>query len=360
VAVLIGPASARITEQDEFNEPNYPRAFETVPLAGPFEFPWSIAFLPDRSILVTERAGRLQLIKPGSPGLEVGGVPAVVSQNHSGLLEVAVDPNFAQNETIYLSYVHGTKASSTIRVMRAKLDVSDQKLREQEVIFESAPAANTRLVGGRVVVMEGYLFLTLGDRWQPERAQTLSGGAGSIIRIRTDGSVPVDNPFVSVPGARPEIWSYGHRNPQGLAFDTRTGRLWSHEHGPKGGDELNLILAGRNYGWPVITHGLDYSGHPIGEGRAKGGLEQPLYYWTPAIAPSGLAIERVGGITVFWIGSLIGQSLIKLEMDDGRIVREERLFRNELGRVRDVRIGPDGLLYVITDDREGMLYRLEP
>jgi glucose/arabinose dehydrogenase len=244
--------------------------------------------------------------------------------------------------------------------MSAKLGRSGKKLVEQKVIFESTPATSTKQVGGRIAFMDGHLFLTLGYRGQPERAQDLSHHAGSIIRIRTDGSVPQDNPFVSVPDARPEIWTYGHRNPQGLAFDTRTGQLWSHEHGPLGGDELNLIVAGRNYGWPVITHGLDYSGEPIGEGTAKEGMEQPVHYWTPGIAPSGLAVETVGGTTVFWIGALVGQSLVRLDMEDGRIVREERLLRNELGRIRDVRIGPDGLLYVITDDPEGTFYRLEP
>jgi glucose/arabinose dehydrogenase len=354
---LIDPASARVTEHEEIAEPNH-SGLDAVPLAGPFQFPWSIAFLPDHSILVTERVGRLQLIKPGSVAREVAGLPPILSRDQSGLLDVAVDPSFAQNATIYLSYIHGATGTSTVRVMSAKLDRSRNRLIDQKVIFESTAATSTDQVGSRIAVMDGHLFLTLGDRWKG--AQNLSDHVGSIIRIRTDGSVPPDNPFVSVPGVRPEIWTYGHRNPHGLAFDARTGQLWSHEHGPLGGDKLNLIVAGHNYGWPVITHGLSYSGEPIGEGTAKEGMEPPVHYWTPAIAPSGLAIESVGEVTVFWIGALVAECLVRLEMEDGRIVREQRLLRNALGRIRDVRIGPDGLIYVITDDPAGRLYRLQP
>ena len=185
--------------------------------------------------------------------------------------------------------------------------------------------------------------------------------AGSIIRIRTDGSVPEDNPFVFDPRVTPEIWSYGHRNPQGLAFDHLTGRLWSHEHGPKGGDELNLIIRGGNYGWPVISHGLDYSGAPIGEGTAKEGMQQPLRQWTPAIAPSGLALEATAaGGAALWISTLVGQSLMRLELDDhGRIAGERHLLKDALGRIRDVRMGPDGVVHFVTDHSEGALYRVE-
>ena len=231
----LDPASARITEQDELIAPASPTEFEAVRIAGPFEFPWSIAFLPDNSILVTERPGRLQLIQPGSVAREVAGLPPILKKDLAGLLDVAIDPGFAENRIVYLSYVHGTAAASTIRVLRAKLD-GNRMLVDPHVIFESYPATRSaEQLGGRIAITsDGYLFLTLGDRWKPERAQDLSDHAGSIVRIRTDGSIPKDNPFVSMPGARPEIWSYGHRNPQGLAIDARTGRLWSHEHGPMG------------------------------------------------------------------------------------------------------------------------------
>jgi glucose/arabinose dehydrogenase len=358
---LLDPASARVTERHDIIEPHEPTEFSIVEVAGPFEFPWSIAFLPDNSILVTERPGRLQLIIPGSVAQEVAGLPPIHSKGHGGLLDVAVDPGFAENRIVYLSYVHGTAAASTIRVLRAKLD-ENRTLMDPHVIFESYPATRSaEQLGGRIAIKgDSSLFLTLGDRWKPENAQDLSDHAGSIIRIHTDGSTPKDNPFVSIPEARPEIWSYGHRNPQGLAIDARTGRLWSHEHGPMGGDELNLIVAGHNYGWPVITYGLNYAAKSIGEGTAKEGMEQPVHHWTPSIAPSGLAIENAGGVTVFWIGALAGQSLVRLEMEDGRIVREQRLLENEFGRIRDVRIGRDGFLYFIIDDPEGALFRLQP
>jgi len=357
----LAPAFARGTEQEEIVEPDEPARIAAVRVAGPFEFPWSIAFLPNGSVLLTERPGRLQLIVAGSVAREVSGLPPILSKDLGGLLEIAIDPGFSENGIVYLSYVHGTAMSSTVRVLRAKLDEQRLALLDQQVIFESFPPAQSGdQVGGRIVVTpDGYLYLTLGVRWRPVTAQDLSGHAGKIIRIRTDGSVPTDNPFVAVPGAKPEIWSYGHRNSQGLALDPRTGLLWSHEHGSLGGDELNLIVAGRNYGWPVITHSLDYSGKPMGVGTAKEGMEQPVHHWTPAIAPSGLAVETASAGTVLWLGALAGQSVIRLEVEDGRIVREQRLLKDELGRIRDVRFGSDGQLYVITDSPEGALYRLE-
>jgi glucose/arabinose dehydrogenase len=330
-------------------------------VASPFEFPWSIAFLPDGSLLVTERIGRLQLIQFGLDPREVAGLPTILNRDHAGLLDIVLDPGFAENRIVYFSYVHGTENLSSVRVMKARLDQQNVRLAEHQVIFDSTPADMTELFGGRMTITgDGHLFLTLGDRWRAEHAQDLSNHEGKIIRIRTDGSIPQDNPFVSIPDARPELWSYGHRNPQGLALDARTNQLWSHEHGPLDGDELNLIVAGRNYGWPVITHSRDYSGKPIGEGTAKVGMEQPIHFWTGSTAPSGLAVENKGTITVFWIGALAGRSLVRLEMEHGRIVREDRLLQDELGRIRDVRISPDGLVYLITDSYRGALYRLDP
>jgi aldose sugar dehydrogenase len=329
-----------------------------VQLAGPFQYPWSIAFLPDHSILVTEKPGRLQLIRPGTDPVTIAGLPAVLHKGHGGLLDVAVDPAFPENGILYLSYLHGSEELSSVRVLRARLDQSSNDLVDQQVIFESIPSASAEQLGGRIAITrDGHLFLTLGARWQAKRAQDLSDDAGKIIRIRTDGSIPEDNPFIAVSGARPEIWSYGHRNPEGLAFD-EAARLWSHEHGPLGGDELNLILRGRNYGWPVITYGLTYSGDRIGEGTEKEGMEQPIRYWSPAIAPSGLAVQVAGATTLIWIGALADQSLVMLELVDDRIIRERRWLQKELGRIRDVRVGPDSSLYIIVDDAQGGLYRL--
>jgi aldose sugar dehydrogenase len=229
--------------------------------------------------------------------VSVTGLPAVLHKGHGGLLGI-----------LYLSYLHGSEELSSVRVLRARLDQSGNDLVDQQVIFESIPSASAAQLGGRIAITrDGHLFLTLGARWQAKRSQDLSDDAGKIIRIHTDGSIPEDNSFIAVSGARPEIWSYGHRNPEGLAFEA-VGRLWSHEHGPLGGDELNLILSGRNYGWPVITYGLTYSGDRIGEGTEKEGMEQPIRYWSPAIAPSGLTVQVAGATTLNWIGALADQS----------------------------------------------------
>jgi aldose sugar dehydrogenase len=334
-----------------------------VPVFQSLERPWSIGFLPGGNILVTERPGRLQLIRPAAPASIVSGTPDVYDREHGGLMDVAVDPSFAENRTVYLSYTQGAEDSTTMRVMRARLDVEAATLSDQQVIFESAPpGAYLEQIGGRLAVSpEGYLFLSLGERQKdPTRAQHLSDHGGSIVRIRTDGTVPEDNPFVGRAGAKPEIWSYGHRNPQGLAIDFTTGELWSHEHGPAGGDELNLIEGGRNYGWPVITYGKEYSGKPVVTGSVKAGMEQPVYYWEPDVAPSSLALKREGETLVLWAGALVGQMLVRLEVADGCVISEQRFLKDALGRIRDVRISPDGTMYLLTDGRSEALYRLEP
>ena len=363
---LLGPAAARTPEADkddpradmsaEFND-----GFEPVPIAGPFEFPWSFAFLPDGSVLLTERAGRLQLVRPGLGAREVAGLPSILTAGQAGLLDIALDHNHARNGIVYLSYVHGTEEKSKLRVLRARFDRARIALVDKLVIFQSTPQRSLEMFGGRMVVTgDRHLFLALGDRWEHNRAQDLSNHAGKIIRIRTHGSVPDDNPFVDTPGARPEIWSYGHRNPLGLALDERSNLLWLHENGPLGGDELNLIMPGRNYGWPVISHGKHYSGEPVPGGTAREGMEQPLHVWTPSIAPSGLAIAEGHDNPVMWVGALAGEALIRLAMGEKHIASEQRFLEREIGRIRDVRIGPDGLLYVVTDDAEGRLYRLDP
>jgi glucose/arabinose dehydrogenase len=336
------------------------RAVAAFRLAGPFEYPWCIAFLPDDTILITEKPGRLRLIRPGAAPKSVAGVPPVLHKGQGGLLDIAVDPAFSQNGMVYLSYSHGSEEHSSIRVLRAKLDLANNALIEHQIIFESTPSATTEQLGGRIALSgDGHLFLTLGTRWQAKRAQDLSDDAGKIIRIRTDGSIPADNPFSSVPGTRPEIWSYGHRNPQGLTFDA-SGRLWSTEHGPLGGDELNLIVAGRNYGWPVITHGVTYSGERFGEGTEKEGMEQPIRHWSPSVAPSGLAVQVSESMTFVYVAALADESLIVLELGEDGTIQEQRWLGKDLGRIRDVRIGPDRSLYLIVDDVQGSLYRLHP
>jgi aldose sugar dehydrogenase len=330
-------------------------------VAGPFDSPRSVGFLPDGWFLVAEKQGRLLLVRPDGEGVPISGAPGVMTEGHGGFIDLAVDPNYAVNDTIYLSYLVGTADSSTIRVMKAKLDDQNEALTDQQILFESTPGAKPEQLGGRIALTpDGYLFLSLGDRWAGDPAQDLTQDEGTIIRIRTDGSIPVDNPFRWLLGARPEIWSYGHRNPQGLAFDATRKELWSDEHGPQGGDELNLILPGHDYGWPTITYGTDYSGRPIGNGVAQPGLEQPVHYWVPiSIAPSGLALEPDPTHRIVWISTLAAETLVRLIFGEGCTVSEDHFLEHRLGRLRDVRIDPSGVLYVLTDGPEGMLYRLD-
>jgi aldose sugar dehydrogenase len=330
-------------------------------VAGPFDSPRSVGFLPDGWFLVAEKQGRLLLVRPDGEDLPVSGVPDVLTEGHGGLIDLAIDPDYATNGTIYLSYLIGAVDASTIRVMKAKLDDQNEALTDQQILFESTPGPRPEQLGGRIALTpDGYLFLSLGDRWSGDPAQDLSNDEGTIIRIRTDGSIPDDNPFRWLIGARPDIWSYGHRNPQGLAFDAARSELWSDEHGPQGGDELNLILPGHDYGWPIITYGTDYSGRPIGNGVAQPGLEQPVHYWVPiSIAPSGLALESDPSHRIVWISTLAAETLVRLTFGDGCTVSEDHFLEHRLGRLRDVRIDPSGVLYVLTDGPEGMLYRLD-
>lgn len=354
------PASRSDTAASDDN-PAVADRLAPVPVAGPFNVPWSVGFLPNGSILVTERPGHLLHIWPSGNRFEVTGVPKVLYSGHGGLLDVAVAPDYANSGEIYFTYLGGEESASIVRVVKAKLDEQNEILTDTRVIFESKPGARTEMLGGRIALDgDGHLFLSLGDRWARDQAQDLSEDAGKIIRIRTDGSIPEDNPFVNTPGARPEIWSYGHRNPEGLAFDRATGDLWEHEHGPQGGDELNLVERGHNYGWPVITYGVDYTGRPIGIGTQQDGMEQPVDYWAPiSIAPSGLAVTSKDGDQTAWIGALAGQMLDEITLQDHCAVREQNHFKATLGRVRDVRTDPGGALYVLTDGGEGMLYRLD-
>jgi aldose sugar dehydrogenase len=330
-------------------------------VAGPFDMPWSVALLPDGSFLVTERPGHLQHVRPGAVTQAVAGIPSVLYVGHGGLLDIALDPEFADNRLVYMSYLQGEETASSVKVFRARLDEDNEALTDEEVIFEGSPGAKPELLGGRLALTgDGYLFLSLGDRWDGAKAQDLSDTAGTIIRIRTDGTVPDDNPFRFREGARPEIWSYGHRNPQGLAFDRATGQLWSDEHGPQGGDELNLIRRGGNYGWPIATFGVDYSGRGIAVNSEQPGTELPVHYWVPiSIAPTGLTIETRPSRTEMWLGALAGEMVVQLDLADNCVLGEHHLFKDQLGRIRDVRVDPSGALYVLTDGPEGTLYRVE-
>ena len=331
------------------------------------EYPWGLAFLPDGKMLVTERPGRLRLVSPDGrlDPRPIGGVPAVAAIGQGGLLDVALHPDFARNGWIYLSYAaHGPGGYGT-EVVRARLE--GHALRDAKVVFSMRPKTTTgHHFGSRLVFdRQGLLYITLGDRGEMDRAQRLNDHAGSVIRLHDDGRVPADNPFVAVPDALPEKFTLGNRNIQGAALHPGSGALWAHEHGPQGGDEINIIRAGVNYGWPVITYGRNYgSGTPIGEGAHKAGMAPPLLQWTPSIAPSGMAFYTGDKFPAWrgnlFVGALRGQMLVRLELDGERIVREERLLENRVGRIRDVRNGPDGFLYLLIDDARGRIVRLEP
>jgi len=339
--------------------------FELVTVASGLEHPWAMAFLPDGDVLITERAGRLRLVRGGVLDPEpIAGVPPVYASGQGGLLDVALDPAFASNRTIYLSYAAPGDGGNSTRVARATL--GDGRLEGLEEIFVAEPLVrSSKHFGSRLAFdPQGHLFITVGERGQGDRSQDTGDHNGSVIRLHPDGSVPEDNPFVGDAGARPEIFSYGHRNPQGLAIHPETGVPWLHEHGARGGDEVNVVQPGVNYGWPVITHGIDYSGAPIGEGTHKDGMAQPIHYWVPSIAPSGMAFYD-GAAFPEWqgdlfVGALRSELLARLELDGEQVVAEERLLDGAIGRIRDVRVGPDGYLYLLTDERDGGLYRLQP
>ena len=335
-----------------------------VKVADGLEHPWGLAFLPDGRLLVTERPGRLRVVAEGRlDPRPVAGVPEVYDSGQGGLLDVALHPRFAENGLVYLSYASPGEGGAATAVARGRL--AGDRLAGLEEIYAALPRdGGGRHFGSRLLFADGYLFVTTGERGEPDRAQALDDPAGAILRLYDDGRVPVDNPFAARAGARPEIYAYGNRNPQGLAREAATGRLYAVEHGPKGGDELNLIAAGTNYGWPVITYGRSYAGFKIGEGTHKVGMAQPVHYWVPSISPSGLAIYD-GTAFPAWRGSvfagaLSAELLVRLEIEGGKAVAEERLFAELEERIRDVRQGPDGLLYLLTDHPEGAILRLEP
>lgn len=330
---------------------------------------WSLAWLPNGEMLVTERGGTLRRISADFKldPKPIEGVPAVRATVQAGLFDVVLHPQYASNGWLYLAYAEPSPTDEGeygTTLMRARL--KDGRLVDQQKLFAMSPKSRRGFhLGGRIVFdSKGFLYLTLGDRGEMQRAQAPRDHAGSVIRLHDDGRVPADNPFVGQAEQPPEVFSRGNRNLQGAAIHPTTGELWTHEHGPQGGDELNIIRAGRNYGWPTITYGVNYvTGTRIGEGTAREGLEQPLHVWIPSIGASGMAFYSADAIPQ-WKGSLLlgglsGQSLVRLVLDGQRVVREERLLFGEVGRVRDVRVGPDGWVYLLSDAPDGALWRVK-
>jgi glucose/arabinose dehydrogenase len=329
---------------------------------------WGFEFLPDQRILVTERQGNLRIIaQDGKVSAPLEGLPKVYFEGQGGLLDVAVDPQFASNRTIYWSYAEPREGGNGTALAKGVLSANDSAVEKVQVIFRQMPTFDSKLhFGSRIVFTpDGKLFLALGERSLPEsrvHSQDLNSHFGKVVRLNLDGSVPNDNPFVGRDDAKPEIWSYGHRNIQAATLDGQ-GKLWTIEHGPRGGDELNQAQAGLNYGWPVITYGIEYSGPKIGDGiTAKEGMEQPVYYWDPVIAPSGMIVYD-GGMFPEWqgnifVGGMASTKLVRLQMQDGKVVGEEWLLQDRGRRIRDVKQGPDGAIYVVTEAADGELLKI--
>lgn len=329
------------------------------------EHPWGMEFLPDGRMLVTERPGRLRIVaRDGTLSKPIAGVPVVYGEGQGGLLDVTLDPAFGQTQTIYFSYAEEVDGKAGTAVAKAML--TEDRLENVQVIFRQQPKVKgpnhwgSRLVFGR----DGTLYITLGERFDyRDRAQTLDNHLGKVVRINTDGSVPPDNPFVSHKGALPEVWSYGHRNMQGAALNPQTGALWTAEHGPRGGDEINIGQAGKNYGWPKASYGSHYDGTAIPDEHAAQDFIEPVFHWNPSISPSGM-LFYTGDRFPAWKGDLFtgalnGTALIRLDMQGGKPVKEERLLQNLEERIRDVRQGPDGWIYLLTDSDDGKILRVE-
>lgn len=360
-AFLAAPAVVRAQDVLKSEKANY----RLVTLTRDLEQPWGMAFLPDGRILITERPGRLRVFSDGKlEPAPLAGVPKVYASGQAGLLDICLHPHFDKNRILYLAYIAGAERRSMTSVARAELGPNG--LVDVKTIFEARPGTSGNLnLGSRIVFdREGFMYTSIGDRFQMKRAQDLGDLSGKIVRLKDDGSVPVDNPFVDRPGARPEIFSWGHRNPQGLALHPETGKIWEVEHGPKGGDELNILKTGTNYGWPLATHGVNYDGSKITDHVSLPGLEDPLRYWVPSISPCGLAFytgDRFPGWKgSIFTGALSNKALFRIEVNGEKYTGEERLVVDRLPYIRDVRQGPDGLLYLVTESSDGGLYRLEP
>lgn len=368
--VLFAPATNAQQQAPKSPTPrSTPGVLRATPVAKGLEHPWGMAFLPDGRILVTERPGRMRIIeKDGKLGEPLRGVPQVYARGQGGLLDVVLDPKFPENRTLYFSYAEpGKNNTNGTAVARALL--GNGQLEQVKVIFRQQPKVRSNGHFGSRLVFDrnGNMFIALGDRMNTEHrghAQDLDWGFGKVMRIRPDGSVPKDNPFAGRKDAQPEVWSYGHRNIQAAALHPETGELWTIEHGPYGGDELNNPKPGKNYGWPVIGYGREYSGALINGGKThQEGMEQPVYFWDPVIAPSGM-LFYTGSAFPEWknnifVGSLQPGALVRLELRDGRVVKEERYLGEMDERIREVEQGPDGLLYLLTDDPDGRVLKVE-
>ena len=358
VPVISGSAVAQVMKSQEHR-------FEAVVLADGLENPWGLAFLSGGRMLVTERPGRLRIVEEGKElSAPIAGVPEVFASGQGGLLDIVLHPDHARNGWIYFSHAIAGDGGARTAVSRAKFDGA--ALRDLETVFVARnPGSGGVHFGSRIAFgADGKLYVSAGERGKANQTQNPKNHNGTVLRLNDDGSVPSDNPFVGRDDALPSIFTYGHRNPQGMFRHPARGEIWVHEHGPKGGDEINRLVGGANYGWPVVTFGRSYAGFPIGEGSAKTGMTPPLHHWTPSIAPSGMAFYD-GDAFPRWrgnlfVGSLKFRYLARLVLDGTRVVSEERLIEREFGRVRDVRQGPDGLIYVLTDESDGKLIRLQP
>lgn len=330
------------------------------------DHPWSLAFLPNGDLLVSERAGRLRRITSTGELLKpIENLPKIFVQGQGGLLGLAIDPDYSNNQRVYFSFSEAKGDVSGIAVARGKLE--NGTLKNVQVIYRQKPkVSGDKHFGSRLVfAKDGSLFITLGERFhQMEESQKLDNHMGKIIRILPDGSLPNDNPFANAKGALPDIWSYGHRNVQGAALHPLTGKLWVHEHGPRGGDEINIPMPGKNYGWPEASYGNHYWLIPIKDDHKQQGFEEPIYHWTPSIAPSGMVFYTAGSFPDWkgdlFVGALAGRHLARLELDGKKVVREHQLLVSEGYRVRDVAQGPDGMLYLVTDSSNGKVLRLVP
>jgi aldose sugar dehydrogenase len=346
-----------------------PQNLKTVTIAEGLSYPWSLAFLPqNRGFLVTERDGKLwHITRDGNIRKEIKGLPAIYVDGQGGLFDIALAPDFEKSGIVFFSYAGGNKEANNTELARARLDLAEQKLEDVTVIFQAQPkTSGSNHYGGRILPgKDGTVFLTLGEKFDfRDHAQKTSDHLGTLIRINADGSIPSDNPFVQDTAAKPEIFSYGHRNAQGIALQPETDIVWMHEHGPRGGDEVNILAAGANYGWPVVTFGREYWGPKISDHTSAAGMTDSVVHWVPSIAPSGMTFYN-GDKFPQWqgdifVGALAGQHLRHLTVKDQKIIAEEMLLTDMEARIRDVRSSPDGYIYILTDSPDGKLIRLEP